>query len=148
VLTASEGNVWEGRYSPNGRWIAFVNSQRRSAPDRCAIGVVPAEGSVDRQWITVAPDRSCADKPRWNRDGTALYFLANEGAYLQVWRVPFDAEGGRPTGPAVRLSRFDSPGFKVSRSLSRIGWGLSDRKAYVTMTSTAGSIWMLDNVDK
>jgi hypothetical protein len=89
-----------------------------------------------------------ADQPRWNRDGTALFFLGNEGAYLQVWRVPFDTNRGQPAGPAVRLSAFESPAFELSQSLSRAGWGLVDPKVYLTMTSTAGSIWMLDNVDR
>jgi Tol biopolymer transport system component len=148
VLTPQEGNLWGGRYSPDGRWIAFVNSQRPSAPDRCAVGVVAADGPLDRQWISVAPDRTCADQPRWNRDGTALFFLGNEGAYLQVWRVPFDTNRGEPAGPAGRLSAFESPAFKLSQSLSRASWGVADPKVYLTMTSTSGSVWMLDNVDR
>jgi Tol biopolymer transport system component len=27
VLVPSEGNLWQGRYSPNGRWLTFVNNQ-------------------------------------------------------------------------------------------------------------------------
>jgi Tol biopolymer transport system component len=102
VLTAREGNLWSGRYSPDGRWITFVNSQRPSAPDRCAVGVVAADGPVDRPWISVAPDRTCADQPRWNRDGTAIFFLGNEGGYLQVWRVPFDTNRGEPRASRPR----------------------------------------------
>ncbi len=149
VVVPTEGNVWEGRYSPNGRWLVFQNSQKRSSPDYATIGVVPLDASPRTPWTLVGADHPWVDKPRWGTDGKTLYFLAtDEGAFLDVWRVAFDDVRGVPVGPSIRLSRFDSPAFKLSRSASTTGWGVSGRKAWLTISATAGSIWMLENVDR
>ena len=148
VLKAPEGNLWEARYSPNGRWLTFVNSQRRSTPNRGEVGVTSVDGPIDRTWTVVGADRTWADKPRWSSDGKALYFLGNEGGHIEVWRAAFDPDRGVPTGPSVQLSRFESPSFGVSRNMSTMSWSVAAQKVYITMVSTSGSVWTLDNVDK
>ena len=148
VLSPTEGNLWEARYSPNGRWLTFNNSQKASAPDRSVIGVAAAEGPPNRSWVAITANRDWADKPRWSTDGRILYFLANEGMFLDVWQIPFDPARGVPVGTAVRVTQFDTPSFKVSPSMSTTGWGVGGGKAFLTMTSTSGSVWLLDNVDR
>ena len=148
VLSCLEGNLWEARYAPNGRWLAFVNGQKSSARDRSIVAVAAADGPAKRPWVAIAADHTWVDKPRWSQDGRILYVLANEGSFLDVLQVPFDPQRGVPTGPAARLSQFDAPSFKVSPSASTTNWTVSGRRAFLTMTSTSGSIWVLDNVDR
>ena len=57
------------------------------------------------------------------------------GAYRQVLSDP-------------RARAFAVAGFVARLPLSMTGMGISAGRAVVTMASSTGTIWMLDNVDK
>jgi eukaryotic-like serine/threonine-protein kinase len=150
-------NIWQGRYSPDGRWLTFVNVPGSNAPAReqsrasrhqAIVGVTTSGGPPERPWVPVAADGEWVDKPRWSADGRRLYFIASEGGFLDVWYVAFDTERGVPTGDPVRVTKFDSPSFKVSTAVQITDWSIGGRKAFLTMTATSGSLWMLDYVDR
>ena len=53
-----------------------------------------------------------------------------------------------PVGEPFALTDFDSPTPGISPDLTRSEMDVSSRHAVLTMKTTAGSIWMLDNVDR
>jgi Tol biopolymer transport system component len=77
---------WQGRFSPNGKWISFVAA---SLPDRLQLGVIPASGSVNGKWSLVAADHHWADKPRWAADGR------QRAEHLRETRGAPNADGNR-----------------------------------------------------
>jgi hypothetical protein len=113
-----------------------------------SLGVTAVEGPPDRPWIRVPLRQRWADKPRWSPDGKALYFLAADSSFIQLWAARFDPVRGVVVGEPVQLTHFDSPSFKISPAMSSTEMDVGGGKVFLTMESTSGSIWMLDNVDR
>ena len=103
-------NETDGRFSPNGRWIAYVS-------DQTGAGEVWVRGFRD----STAPIRISSDggrEPVWSRDGRELYYQS--GARLMAIRVVeadvdfrFDAprvlvEGGFITSSAATPRTYDA----------------------------------------
>ena len=149
VLFAEAGvSLWQGRFSPDGRWISFV-VQRRHAVAGLELMIAAAAGAPAVQWTRIAADHVSPDKPRWAPDGRTLYFLSRHQAeYYNLWGIRFDPERGSPVGAPFKMRRFDSPGHIIPANTVTAEIGISGRRALVTMATVTGNIWMLDNVDK
>ena len=126
VFRRAEHGLWQGQYSPNGRWLVFETL--RSMVAGASLGVTAAEGPPDRPWIRVPLRQRWADKPRWSPDGKALYFLAADGSFIHLWAARFDPVGGVVVGEPVQLTHFDSPSFKISPAMSSTGDGRRRRQ--------------------
>ena len=87
-------NETEGRWSPDGRWIAYV-SDEPGRPD-----VFVQRGST-RQRLSLAG----GTRPRWTRDSRALLFLRGS----TVLRADLNAEGTRFGSPRPL---FEAPGIR------------------------------------
>jgi hypothetical protein len=143
VLKASGSTFWQAKFSPNGRWLAFV----AIGPGKWEVGVANADGPTNRKWISVAMPQAVVDKPRWAVDGKRLYFLVSEGAYLNLWSVGFDPERGVLSGSPSPVGRYNLPSSRIGPGLST-EFDVSRRGAFLEMESASGNIWMLDNVDR
>jgi hypothetical protein len=146
VLAVPDAQLWEGKVSPNGRWVSF---EAASVTGTHSIGVTSVDGPPERPWRRIAPNVTWADKPRWARDGRMLYFLGSRpSAFLNLMSVEFDPERGVPVGEPHEISEFSSPSFSISPSVQRTSVSLAQDRIFLTMTARTGNIWMLDNVDK
>ncbi len=147
LISKPNTGFWQGQFSPNGRWLSFV-AVRGDRPGPVEVGVAPADGPQTDRWTRIAPDHT-PDKPRWAPDGRTLYFLSRHStSYLNLWGIRFDPERGMPVGEPFALTTFDTPNLVISPDLTRSEMDVSSRHAVLTMKTTAGSIWMLDNVDR
>jgi eukaryotic-like serine/threonine-protein kinase len=149
VLVADPGHwLWQARFSPNGRWLSFV-AQPVDAPSQVAAVVVPAAGAPRPDWVGIAPDHGWSDKPTWAPDGRALYFLSSQNSsFINLWRVRFDPESGRPSGAPSMLTHIDSPGRLITRDGGGGDVGVSRSRVVLTMATATGNIWMLENADR
>lgn len=139
--------LWQGRLSPNGRWLSFV-AQTKDGPSRVDISVAAA-GAPAEGWIRIAEGHRWADKPRWAPDGKTLYFISNEGSsFFNVWGIRFDPNRGRPVGEPFVITKFDSPGLMISTDVAASELGLSAQRVVLPMATVTGNIWMLENVDR
>lgn len=146
LLSQPSTNFWQGRISPNGRWLSFVYVLDDESISRVA--VAPAAGGEPATWIRLESD-IVADKPRWSADGRSLYFLARQGrSFFHLWRVGFDPAAGRFIGEPERLSDFSRPDLEISPDVGSAEISITATKAFLTMRGTSGSIWMLDNVHR
>ena len=147
VLAVPDASLWEGKVSPNGRWLSFVAVLSKNRGAR--IGVTSLDGPAERSWQRIAPDVTWVDKPRWARDGRTLYFLAaRPSAYLNLMGVAFDPEQGVPVGQPFQISDFSAPSFAISPAVQRTTVSIAKDQIFLTMAARAGNIWMLDNVDR
>jgi hypothetical protein len=67
---------------------------------------------------------------------------------MHLWRVAFDARTGRWADDPVQLTNFSSPEFEINPDVEGTELSVTDKQVFLTMRSTSGSIWMLDNVGK
>jgi Tol biopolymer transport system component len=147
LIEAPGFSLWQGKLSPNGRWLAFV-AQPLDEPNRLGMYVARERAPVS-EWMQIASSHPWADKPRWAPNGRVLYFISKRGApHFNLWGVRFDPDRGTPIGDSFALTRFDTPRLRISPD---VGWteiGISATRAVVTMETTRGNIWMMDNVDR
>ena len=87
-VTASEKNVADPRWSPDGRRLAFVRDG--------AIAIVDADGS---RLVTLGHHPAGESMPRWSPDGGRIAFLSRRRGWAQVWVV--DAPIPRRGRPAA-----------------------------------------------
>jgi Tol biopolymer transport system component/DNA-binding winged helix-turn-helix (wHTH) protein len=137
-------NFWQMRFSPDERWICFnATSQPSGFPS--VIGVLPSSGGP---WAQVTEDQ-WADKPRWSPDGKIIYFLSNrKTSFFNVYGIHFDPSTGKPNGEIFQVTRYESPSFMVSPDVSVMEFSLGETRLVLPIMQVAGSIWMLDNVDR
>jgi dipeptidyl aminopeptidase/acylaminoacyl peptidase len=86
-LTASEKNVSDPQWSPDGRRLAYLRDNE--------IRVIEADGSRD---VTVTGHPAGVTSPRWSPDGRRLAFISRRRGWSQVWVV--DAPVPRRGRPA------------------------------------------------
>ncbi len=105
-------NLFQPRFSPDGRWIVFHTT---NTPSLRQIYAVPAfsDGAVPVDaWIPVVPDFGV--QPSWAADGAALYcFSLRDGAFC-AWLQPLDPETKRPVGSARAVEHFHQPGLRAA----------------------------------
>ena len=109
AVADSTFNETEGRWSPDGRWIAFV-SDESGRPDVYVVGA-PAQNAETLRRVSFGG----GTHPRWTRDGRALLFLRGS----TIMRVDFAAA----TAFAAPQPLFEVPGvrdFDVAHRSDRI----------------------------
>jgi eukaryotic-like serine/threonine-protein kinase len=77
-LLATEYDETAGRFSPDGHLVAYISDEsgRREIYVREFSGT-----SIDRKWQV---STSGGSNPRWRGDGRAMFYLAADGAVMQV----------------------------------------------------------------
>jgi Tol biopolymer transport system component len=147
LMAEAAGSLWQGRFSPDGRWLSFVVQRNRA--EGLEIMVAPAAGAPATNWARIAPDHIWADKPRWAPDSRTLYFLSQQNtSFFNLWGVRIDRARGRPSGEPFMITHFDSRAMMIDPDMAYSDIGISANRAVLTMAKVTGSIWMLDNVDR
>lgn len=142
LLESPSKQFWQGRYSPDGRWISFVvNNLERDGP--LEAGITPATGATTT-WTRIASDHAWPDKLRWAPDGRTLYFLSKApSGFFNVWGVRVDPERGAQVGAPFQVTRFDSPRRHIDPSNSTCELGIARGVLTLPMRTVKGSIWLL-----
>jgi Tol biopolymer transport system component/DNA-binding winged helix-turn-helix (wHTH) protein len=137
--------LFQGQFSPDGRWVVFEAVRDVSNGRESSIYVVPAHGG---DWIRVTDRKQWDDKPRWSPDGKTIYFVSGRGGFYNVWGNHFDPVNGRVIGAPFQLTNFDDPALMVPPYIPDVGLSIAQGRIAVTVSQSSGSIWMLNRVDE
>jgi dipeptidyl aminopeptidase/acylaminoacyl peptidase len=86
LLTESDANDTSPRYSPDGNFIAYTAMRRPGfEADRTRL-VVYERRNGEHRTLTEELDRSVGSFA-WSRDGSSIFFLAQDGIYRSLYRV-------------------------------------------------------------
>jgi serine/threonine protein kinase/Tol biopolymer transport system component len=144
IAADPDHRFWQGRFSPDGRWVLF-NAQSQKVAGVSVLGVVPSSGG---KWTPLTDARLWADKGRWSHDGRTIYFISNRNsAFFDVWGLRFDPDSGRPIGEEFRVTTNDSP----SRTVDAAGGselGVSSTRLVVPIIEAKGSVWLLEGISR
>ncbi len=144
VTSHSAYDLFQGHFSPDGRWICF-NAVSPSGVTESTLYVVPATGG---KWIRITEGKYWDDDPRWAPDGKTVYFLSSRTGFLNVWGIRFDPAKGQPAGEPFRVTAFESPGQMVPDRIEVTAISLARNRLVVPISEVSGSIWMLEDVDR
>jgi dipeptidyl aminopeptidase/acylaminoacyl peptidase len=108
-ITEHRGNDIAPRYSPDGRWIAYLSMERPGfEADRLRLMLYDRARGTHRE-LTTGFDRS-VDFFTWSADSRTLHLLVTDEIHHSVYRLPVG--GGTPT--RVTQGTYDS-GLAVSQ---------------------------------
>ena len=80
AIANNEYDEYDGRYSPDGRWIAYVSNES----GRAEIYVQPLPSTGTKTIVST----NGGTEPRWRGDGRELFYLAADGKLMAVALTP------------------------------------------------------------
>jgi Tol biopolymer transport system component len=138
-------NLFQGQFSPDGRWIVFEAVKQPPSPKaECALYVMPATGGP---WTRVSQGEHWYNKPRWSPDGNTIYFVSGRSGFFNVWGIRFDSTNGKPAGEAFRVTAFENPALMLPGEITKVELSVTQKHLALTLEDLSGSIWVLDNAD-
>ncbi len=102
ALVRRPGVDAQPRYSPDGRWIAFVTQDgvRGNSPDRTSLAVVPAAGggavNITPRFDERIGGPGMASEPTWMPDNESVLFVGADRTNLRIFRAFTDDRGVEP----------------------------------------------------
>jgi len=142
VSSGTDANLFQGRLSPDARWILFEADTSSPQGDQSAIYVASSSGGPR---IRITDGRTWQDKPRWSSDGKKIYFIAERNGYLNVFSIPFDPIRGKANGEVRQMTNFKSPEFAIAQVIPTIGFSVVGDTLSLTMAQTSGGVWLLES---
>ncbi|MGD0437927.1 MAG: hypothetical protein ABSB86_15800, partial [Bryobacteraceae bacterium] len=145
ILRHSHFPVFGPRFSPDGKWIAFLMLREPSAVD---VVVAPFRGEADipeQEWIAVASAApgSVNFSEFWSPNGELLYYVRETGGQSYIMAQRLD-RGRHPAGTPFRVYQFSG------RVRPQAGPGFPDTFTAVpagivaAMREFTNNIWMMD----
>jgi Tol biopolymer transport system component/DNA-binding winged helix-turn-helix (wHTH) protein len=138
-------HLFQGHFSPNGRWIVFEAFRSKPSGAESTLYVVPTSGGP---WTRITDGKHWDDKPNWSPDGKTIYFVSGRPGFFNLWGIRFDPVRGHRVGEPFRVTRFESPGLMIPEPIQNVELSLTQDRLALTMAKTSGSIWILDSVDR
>ena len=141
VLAQPEGVMYEPRFSPDGRWLAFHTLVTETARRIFVAPYHPDRASGPEEWIAITDGAGLDRNIEWSSDGNVLYFLSERDGAQCIWGQRLDPASKAPTGEGFELQHLSGP----NRSIVRGGFALSATRdrLYYALGATQGNVWML-----
>jgi len=132
------------RFSPDGRWISFLATNRSGM--HVVIAPFGSHPPREEQWIRITEHSPVVkEKPQWSPDGNMLYYTSDIDGFRCIWARRLDPSTKRPVGQPVEIYHAHS----ARRSLMNIWVGflelsLTADTLFFNLGETTGNIWMAE----
>ena len=138
--------LYQGRYSPDGRWVAFLQAtSEKPLNTRVFISPIRDGRALARDgWIPVTDGSQIDNDVVWSPDGNLLYFTSQRDGSLCVWAQQLKRTTKQPAGPAFAVRHFHNPRQSLARVDRKklIGMSVASGKLVFAMSELTGNIWM------
>jgi eukaryotic-like serine/threonine-protein kinase len=146
ILRHSDTAIYDARFSPDGRWIAFHMGGRRRG-DRRQVWIAPyREGPrpKESEWIAVTPEDEHSRNPCWSADGGVLYYLSERDGFRCIWGQRLDRATRRPQGKPFAVRHFHGTRYGLTDPANPGGMSLAAarNRLVFTMYETRGEVWV------
>jgi Tol biopolymer transport system component/DNA-binding winged helix-turn-helix (wHTH) protein len=145
IAAKADHYLWEPHFSPDGRWVVFLDQSIHVVSTQSIMYVTPATGGP---WIPVTDGKFWEDKPQWAADGKTLYFLSRQGGFYDVWGIRFSSAEGKVAEDRFRVTNFASSSLMIPNNMGDVALSITQDKLALSMSQVSGSIWVLNDVDQ
>ncbi len=134
--------LYEARFSPDGRWIAFHGL---NTPTTRQVFIAPFRGTEQipvEEWIPVTDGTAMDRNVTWSPDGATIYFLSERDGFRCIWAQRLNRDTKRPSGPPFHIAHF----HQASLSMVDAGFNMSvtaDSLVFA-LTDMTGNVWMVE----
>jgi Tol biopolymer transport system component len=142
----ADGILSGGRFSPDGKWVAFHSIEGPGKATRVWIAPVRLDQPAPQsEWIAITDGTVFAQDPSWSANGKVLYFTSERDGFRCFWAQPLDPQTGRPADEPFALQHFHSARQSL-RGLGSTGYrvGLSSGggRTVFSFPELTGNIWL------
>ncbi|HYG12079.1 MAG TPA: S9 family peptidase, partial [Pyrinomonadaceae bacterium] len=140
-LTTNPGADYAPRFSPDGKWLAYLSSDDPgswAAKIDLVVIASDANAAAAPRNLTGKYNDSVHGAPKWSPDGATLYAAGAEGVYGQLLKVPV-AGGAQPQ--AIFESKGAYAGVDLSRDGRMLAFVFNDAR-------TPNDIWVASSTGK
>ena len=135
-----------GRFSPDGRWVAFcARSRNGDTREIIVVPNAPERKLRDDEWISISEGETTDREPYWSPDGRRLFFMSDRDGFRCIWYRDMDPETGRPSGPAHSIAHFHNAGELLAGprgSTGSIGFTATKKDLVFTVARSTGNLWL------
>ena len=146
VLASTKGGLYQARFSPDGKWIAFGKEVEYGTSRLFITPMHNGIAGAESEWIPIADASGWCDKPRWSPDGSLIYFISQRDGYRCLWAQHVARDTRRPIGEPFSVSHFHS----ARLSMMNVATGLLEidvatDKVVFNLGEVTGNIWLAGN---
>jgi len=102
-LIQRDFDQWQGQFSPDSRWVAYVSDESGRSEVLVRRFVAPSDGLTPEP-ETVVVSSAGGTAPRWRADGRELYFISSDGTVMVA-----DVKAGARISVGVPRALFQIP---------------------------------------
>ena len=143
IASDPERNLYQATFSPNQQWITFI-----ATPWGARVSTVYVVGVDGGEWTAISEGTFWEDKPRWSPDGKTIYFLSNRSGFVNVWGRRFNPATGKPAGDPFQVTSIDAASTRVLSPTVPTELAISPDRLILPIVESAGSVWVLENIDR
>jgi serine/threonine protein kinase len=137
--------LYGGRFSPDGRWIAFHASVDRSLNKKIFITPVGDGHSIgETAWVPVTDGSNVDWHVSWSPDGNLVYFLSDRDGFRCIWGQRLNHLSKQPLGAPFAVQHFHRTSQSL-RELDRvdvIGMAVVRGQMVFAVGELTGGIWL------
>ena len=133
-----------GRFSPNGKWVAFCARAENDAREIIVVPNAPERTLRPNEWVSISEGQTTDREPYWSPDGLRLFFISDRDGFHCIWYRNMDPETGQPTAPAIALAHFHNTGEQLAGpkgTSGSIGFTVTNKDLVFTVARSTGNIW-------
>jgi Tol biopolymer transport system component/DNA-binding winged helix-turn-helix (wHTH) protein len=134
-------SLLQGRFSPDGRWVAFHTMNTPSLRQVYAVPTFTERRVSPDSWIPVVADFGM--HPAWAPDGSGIYHFSSRDGMFCLWLQPVDPTTKRPVGEPRPIHHFHNPRLRAGTGAVAPSY-LAAGHLYVTLTESTANIWLLN----
>ncbi len=137
--------LYRGRFSPDGRWVAFDAALDKSLNKKVFISPIREwHGTTETNWIPVTDGSHVDSYVAWSPDGNLLYFLSERDGSRCIWAQRLAPGTKQPNGAAFPVRHFHNARESLARvdRFDLVGLSVARDKLVFSVSELTGNIWM------